>query len=81
MRLIDADKLNARLSRNGTPYFTVCDIDNAPTVDAAPVVHARWVYIYWCEFKCSNCGNLSKSTPIKGKEKYCSNCGAKMDGR
>ena len=38
MRLIDADNLNARLSRNATPYFTVPDIENAPTVDAVPVV-------------------------------------------
>ena len=29
MRLIDADKLNARLSRNGTPYYTVPDIENS----------------------------------------------------
>lgn len=39
MRLIDADKLSARLSRNATPYFTVPDIENAPTVDAAPIRH------------------------------------------
>ena len=38
MRLIDVDKLSARLSRNATPYFTVSDIENAPTIDAVPVV-------------------------------------------
>lgn len=43
MRLIDAEALNARLSRNCTPYFTVPDIDNAPTVDADLVVEAEWV--------------------------------------
>lgn len=43
MRLIDAEALNARLSRNGTPYFTVPDIDNAPTVDADLVVEAEWI--------------------------------------
>ena len=41
MRLIDADKLSARLSRNATPYFTVPDIENAPTIDAVLVVHCR----------------------------------------
>ena len=41
MRLIDADKLSARLSRNATPYFTVSDIENAPTIDAVPVVRCR----------------------------------------
>lgn len=45
MRLIDADALNARLSHDGTPYFTVCDIDNAPTIDAEPVT------------RCANCHN------------------------
>ena len=41
MRLIDADKLSARLSRNATPYFTVPDIENAPTIDAVPVVRCE----------------------------------------
>lgn len=41
MRLIDADKLSARLSRNATPYFTVSDIENAPTIDAVPVVRCK----------------------------------------
>lgn len=44
------------------------------------VRHGKWVYDHWCEFKCSECGYFSKSEPIRGKEKYCSNCGAKMDG-
>lgn len=57
MRLIDADKLNARLSRNGTPYYTVPDIENAPTIDAVPVVRcgncryatwAAWAQKYSC---------------------------------
>ena len=42
-RLIAADKLNARLFRNGTPYYTEPDIENAPTVDAAPIRHGRRV--------------------------------------
>lgn len=41
MRLIDADKLCARLSRNATPYFTVPDIENAPTVDAVVVTRCK----------------------------------------
>lgn len=50
-----------------------------PAVDAQPVVHGHWVYDHWCEFKCSNCGEWSNSKPYKGREKYCPNCGAKMD--
>ena len=38
----------------------------------------EWVYDHWCEFKCSVCGEFSNSKPYKGKENYCSNCGAKM---
>ena len=38
----------------------------------------EWVYDHWCEFKCSVCGEFSSSKPYKGKENYCSNCGAKM---
>ncbi len=41
MRLIDADSLNARLSRNGTPYYTVPDIEKATTVDVAQVVRCK----------------------------------------
>ena len=38
----------------------------------------EWVYDHWCEFRCSMCGEFSISKPCKGKENYCSNCGAKM---
>ena len=40
----------------------------------------EWVYDHWCEFKCSVCGEFSNSKPYKGKENYCPNCGANMDG-
>lgn len=46
MRLIDADALNARLSRDATPYYTACDIDSAPTIDAVPVVRCKDC-MYW----------------------------------
>lgn len=57
MRLIDADKLSARLSRNATPYFTVPDIENAPTIDAVPVVRCkdcRYFKMYKCRMGYSN---------------------------
>lgn len=56
------------------------DIEAIPAADVAPVVHGRWEYDHWCEFKCSVCGAWSKSEPYRGKENYCPNCGAKMDG-
>lgn len=57
MRLIDTDKLCARLSRNATPYFTVPDIENAPTVDAVVVTRCEN-----CAFSQSNgwvCGGTA----------------------
>ena len=55
-----------------------------PIVDAAPVVHGRWLTTYTLDtwmgtskidgFICSECGKDSK---VKGN--YCPNCGAKMD--
>lgn len=47
MRLIDADAINFRLDKYATPYLTVCDIENAPTVD--PVHAAGGCYCRECE--------------------------------
>ena len=55
-------------------------VKRAPAADVAPVRHGRWIYDHWCEFKCSVCGEFSNSKPYRGKENYCPNCGAKMDG-
>lgn len=52
--------------------------ENGIAFGAKPKV-GKWVYDHWCEFKCSECGYFSKSEPIRGKEKYCPNCGCKMD--
>ena len=82
MRLIDADallkyilsgrwKLEAQTSE-------ILRIQNAPTIEARPVVYARWeicsdgYYPY-----CSAC----KSEPPSGKmTKFCPECGADMRG-
>lgn len=60
--------------------------ESLPAVDAAPVVHGRWIpnireetrayppYTYQNGFKCSLCGRVTRSD----KEPYC-HCGAKMD--
>ena len=60
------------------------DVRRAPTVDAVPVVHGRWIpnirentrayppYEWQDGFKCSLCGRVERK-----KEPYC-NCGAKM---
>lgn len=48
MRLIDANAINFRLSKDATPYLTVCDIENAPTID--PVHAAGGCYCRECNF-------------------------------
>jgi hypothetical protein len=62
------------------------EIEAADAVDAAPVVHGRWIpnireetrahppYTYQNGFKCSLCGRVTRSD----KEPYC-HCGARMD--
>ena len=56
----------------------VCNIlDNSPAIDAAPVVHARWIHRP-DERICSNCG--LRYSYFGGKDRnYCHQCGAKMD--
>ena len=89
MRLIDADALMDELLEKlpkGAVFYRIPPnaIENAPTVDAVPVVRGRW--LTWDEkfpgratekdlgFFCSACGNHADySSP------YCPNCGAEMD--
>lgn len=82
MRLIDANKLPYYAVMGGNLVVYKDDIENAPTIEAEPVRHGRWIkkqekdtfagYLY--SYKCSECGRIEKC-----KEPYC-NCGAKMDG-
>lgn len=57
--------------------------DAAPTVDAAPVVHGRWVAVPSSDmmtgkaYKCSECNKMRYGSFMPN---YCQNCGAKMDG-
>lgn len=72
---------------NGSNYARLKrHINDAPAVDAAPVVHGRWiekvdmVESYLADstevfFECSVC-----ESPNYGESPYCPNCGAKMDG-
>ena len=76
-----------------SPESVIRVIESIPTVDAAPVTHAEWVYdpddMDWNlgAWKCSKChcrndnlpGNLPKTNPYRwAGSKYCPNCGAKM---
>ena len=95
-RLIDADELFDTLAKRwGIPkdwdgrIEQTCEdafgeIENAPTVDAAPVVHGQWekhpnMYGF---VRCSECRDCVVWDEWVNNEKwkYCPNCGAKMDG-
>ena len=103
MRLIDADKLIQELEKNKTLYideyeegrntgisWCIEDVVDAPTVDAVPIKHGRWLYIEGYmgdEAKCSECrrsicvNEPGNGLPNVGDLKYCPFCGAKMDER
>lgn len=57
-------------------------IDDAPAADVAPVVRGRWVHLGGDEWCCSACGFVitAEGSWDKPTQKYCEDCGAKMDG-
>lgn len=92
MRLIDADALMRCIPNEDiTSRFA---IENAPTIDAEPVRHGKWIE---CEsengihfHKCSECGQRDmyqgtftdwggRGFSFYFKRKYCPVCGALMD--
>ena len=97
MRLIDADVLIAEICQDQCER-KYCDCDytcsevapvvNAPTVEAVPVVHGKWIVKdsgLWQE--CSVCGvavEVDSMYMCKASEdmnfNYCPHCGAKMEG-
>ena len=57
----------------------ICDVLNElPAVDAAPMIHGRWVYEHDdpAMIPCSVCGY---QVFRYNNTRYCPNCGAKMD--
>ena len=84
-RLIDANALDTRERGNNsqcTMWWNIRKIINeAPTVDAKPVVHAHWVSKdtmekspYAKNHYCSNC-----KVDVIECGNFCTNCGAQMD--
>ena len=89
------DCVNEFTSKNGYRGDTLMDyevaymidncIENAPTVDAVPVVHGWWLLERtpdgkpYC-FHCSICDDDFSYIGITTAYKYCPHCGAKMDG-
>ena len=84
MRLIDADKLMQMIPTE--EYNARMAITYAPTVDAEPVRHGRWLSYEFATNnrwrKCSVCGTADEYINEYGTEairNYCPFCGAKID--
>lgn len=57
-------------------------VEDAPTVDAVPVVHARWKYYHKQNVAvCTNCSFERDLDTNFGKAVSCPNCGADMRER
>ena len=88
--LISRNKLQLSLKRNPSiivkgKQFIRLDavlekVRIAPTIDAVPVVHGRWVYGVTLNHEWRKCSECLVSQEIFGCFTYCPNCGAKMDG-
>ena len=80
MRLIDADSFRQNVT--GMQFRIM--IDAQPTIDATPVIHAKWVpsLKHLGYLVCSNCYDAYVEPEwLTGcKWKYCPSCGAKMGG-
>ena len=97
MRLIDADALEKRLDNEkwmdnyDRDFIVDVALDEAQTVDAAPVVHGRWLNFYgdFTTAECTECGEICEVSATGQEDyfeefkqcyKFCPCCGAKMDG-
>lgn len=85
-RLIDADALKDNfcfLRKMWSETEIASAIDNAPTVDAVPVVHGRWEWLgpnrLVPECMCGTCSACKVRTKYIVNKDICPNCGAKMD--
>lgn len=87
MKAIDADRLSFLLQENfsGSDGAAIIQllIDDQPTLEVVPVVHAHWVrpaHDYEHPY-CSHCKNPAIRYPFMGHymPDYCPKCGAKMD--
>ena len=56
----------------------ISEVEAAPAVDAAPVVHGEWIELH--EENGHEVGTCSYCRHVRIVDNYCPNCGAKMDG-
>lgn len=99
MRLVDADAIEKQAYDDVHHHAELEDwefdvvvnyLARAETIDAAPVVHGRWVgleydgYADGCPvydvWECSECGEEVSGEDVPETHPYCHGCGARMDG-
>ena len=70
---------NNRIEYDANLAWKVC---NAPTIDAEPIVHSRWLGNPLDGYYCKNCLEFCLYNFYEEQvvSKYCPHCGAKMDG-
>ena len=88
-RLIDADALKEKICNNVYPltdFFNSRDygmfwtggiekaIDEAPTIDAEPIQHGKWIKVGDNTYRCSRCNEVSCCNG-----NFCTDCGARME--
>ena len=86
VRLIDANALQPLMVEVRRNKGIVLDnvvrleqIRNAPTIDAVPVVHGRWVHFKQHDLNAVFCNVCDYTFARLHPANYCPNCGAKMD--
>lgn len=95
MRLIDGDALKRRAQKVATESWKmrirasveatlnqfIDWLNEAPTVDAAPVRHGRWIYHIDDLFPAEStqeCDQCQEEQPLTCGDNFCPNCGARM---
>ena len=79
-RLVEAVNCAEIISEKfNIPLVDLVDVfAEIPTADVVEVKRGEWLNIVYTQrYRCSLCGNEI----YFGKDKFCSECGAKMDGR
>lgn len=81
---MDGDLISrkAMIERYGEPCHSFLDvIEKMPAVDAEPVRHGRWRHLGGDEWRYTMCGEVIHTEGTeKPEDKYCRECGARMDG-
>ena len=83
MRLIDADAIPKYTGYALSANEVAQTVENAPTIDAVPVVHGKWIPVTNGRggSECNLCHAYAPSyqSGAEYNSPYCPNCGAKMN--